>query len=105
MFCRRDNGGARGGAETSEPDQKPQSVKRQEADLNGSVFGDAAGYEAWFGTTIGSFVDELERPALRRILADTPRGAIVGSNAGTGHFARALAHRFEIIAVDPSPAM
>lgn len=80
-------------------------MERQEADPNESVFGDAVGYETWFGTAICSLVDELERRVLRRILADTPQGAEVAIGAATGHFARALADRLEIIAVDPSPAI
>lgn len=69
------------------------------------VFGDAAAYEAWFTTPIGSFVDHIESAALRRLLADTAPGVVADVGAGTGHFARVLAERHEVIAVEPSAAM
>lgn len=73
--------------------------------MTGDVFRDAAGYEAWFTTPIGAFVDDLECSALRRIVADTAPGVVADVGAGTGHFARVLADRHEVIAVEPSPAM
>jgi SAM-dependent methyltransferase len=73
--------------------------------VTGQVFGDATGYEAWFTTAVGAFVDDLECSALRRVLADTAPGVVADIGAGTGHYARVLADRHEIIAVDPSQAM
>jgi SAM-dependent methyltransferase len=69
-------------------------------------FTDAARYEDWFTSPLGAFVDALERPALQRAVADlTPGGRVVDIGAGTGHFARTLAGRHRIIAVEPGRAM
>jgi SAM-dependent methyltransferase len=69
------------------------------------AFGDATDYEAWFTTAIGAFVDDLECGALGHILGDTAPGVVADIGAGTGHFARVLAVRHEIIAVEPSLVM
>jgi SAM-dependent methyltransferase len=71
----------------------------------GSAAWEPGAYEAWFETAIGAFVGDLERGALRRIVPDAPGHLVVDIGAGTGYFARTLADRFEIVAVDPAPGM
>ena len=68
-------------------------------------FTDATGYEAWFTSPIGAFVDHLECGALLWAVNDTAGGTMVDIGAGTGHFATVLAAHHQIIAVEPSPAM
>lgn len=52
------------------------------------AFTDPFGYEAWFRTPLGAFVDGIEADALEHALADTDPGVIVDVGAGTGHFTR-----------------
>ncbi len=70
-----------------------------------AAFQDPVGYEAWFSTPMGTFVDDLERGALRRVLGDSEPGVVVDVGAGTGHFAGMVANRHRVIAVEPSETM
>ena len=73
--------------------------------MSGHDFTDATGYEAWFTSPIGAFVDHLECGALLRAVSDMAGGTMVDIGAGTGHFARVLAEHHQIIAVEPSQSM
>jgi SAM-dependent methyltransferase len=87
------------------PRDREKRSDRGAWDVSGHGFTDASGYEAWFTSPIGAFVDHLECGSLLRAVTDMAPGAIVDIGAGTGHFARVLADRHHIIAVEPSQAM
>lgn len=71
----------------------------------------ASGYEAWFASPLGAFIDELEKQALARIIPDvggpdTGGISVLEIGAGTGHMAAWLTSRgYHVIALEPSAAM
>lgn len=66
----------------------------------------ASTYEAWFASPLGTFIDELEKQALARMLQDMGGAFVLDIGAGTGHMSAWLAGRgYQVIAVEPSPAM
>jgi ubiquinone/menaquinone biosynthesis C-methylase UbiE len=73
--------------------------------LDEEAFSDPVGYEAWFSTPLGAFVDDLDRGALGRVLEGSDPGVVVDVGAGTGHFVGMVAQRHRVIAVEPSEAM
>ena len=70
------------------------------------VFGDmAAGYEAWFETPLGAFVDRQELDALAKVVGEG-EGRVLEIGAGTGHIVRFLVQQgFRVAALEPSPGM
>jgi ubiquinone/menaquinone biosynthesis C-methylase UbiE len=66
----------------------------------------ASAYEAWFASPLGTFIDELEKQALARILQDVGGASVLEIGAGTGHMSTWLTGRgYRVLAVEPSAAM
>jgi len=66
----------------------------------------AAGYETWFDTPLGGYIDRVELAALDELLPPPGANPVVEVGAGTGHISRHLTRRgYHMLAVEPSRAM
>ncbi|MHB0858893.1 MAG: class I SAM-dependent methyltransferase, partial [Anaerolineae bacterium] len=66
----------------------------------------AAGYDAWFDTSLGSLVDRLEKQLVMDLAQPRVGERALDVGTGTGHFAVELASRgLQVVGIDVSEAM
>ena len=67
---------------------------------------DAAAYDAWYGTTRGSWIGETEYRLLHRLLAPALGDRLLDVGCGSGYFTRRLARETLLVTgVDPDAGM
>jgi ubiquinone/menaquinone biosynthesis C-methylase UbiE len=66
----------------------------------------ASGYEGWFSTRLGAFIDRRERKLILGLLNPQPDEAILEVGSGTGFFLRAVAESgARCVGIEPSQEM